>query len=78
MTLRLLPLVLLLFASCTNPYVKDHVSSLETGKDYPAYGGNNANNRYSPLTQINADNVNDLKPVWTYFANDTIKHPSRR
>ena len=41
-----------------------------TGNDYPAYGGNKANNRYSPLTQIRLENVKDLKPVWQYFAND--------
>lgn len=45
--------------------------TLETGKDFPTYGGNNLNNRYSPLAQINADNVKDLEVVWTYFANDT-------
>ncbi len=76
MILRLIPLALLLFAGC-NVFKEDNIS-IQTGKDYPAYGGNNANNRYSPLTQINADNVKDLEVVWTYFANDTIKHPSRR
>lgn len=40
-----------------------------TGRDYPVYGGNKANNRYSPLTQINADNVGALEVAWSYFAN---------
>ena len=44
--------------------------SRQAGVDYPAYGGNKANNRYSPLTQINMDNVKDLQVAWTYFAND--------
>ncbi|WP_342086385.1 outer membrane protein assembly factor BamB family protein [Dyadobacter sp. OTU695] len=34
--------------------------------DWPVYGGNNAGNRYSSLTQINKDNVKNLQPVWTY------------
>jgi len=61
---------LLFFASCKNKNENNAPVSMETGKDYPAYGGNKANNRYSPLTQINADNVKDLQMVWTYFAND--------
>jgi quinoprotein glucose dehydrogenase len=39
--------------------------------DYPIYGGNKQNNRYSPLTQINKDNVNDLQLAWTYNSADT-------
>lgn len=50
---------------------------MQTGKDYPAYGGNHANNRYSPLTQINAKNVKDLKVAWTYNANNTIGGTTR-
>jgi len=34
--------------------------------DWPNYGGNAANNRYSPLAEINLSNVKDLKVVWTY------------
>ncbi len=76
MTLRLLAIGLLVLTSCSTYDQKD--DTLQTGKDYPAYGGNNTNNRYSPLAQINADNVKDLEVTWTYFANDTIKYPSRR
>ena len=50
---------------------------METGRDYPAYGGNKANNRYSPLTQIHANNVKDLKVAWKYFANDSSSNVSR-
>lgn len=35
-------------------------------EDWPAYGGNNAGSRYSPLNQINTGNVQSLKPAWTY------------
>lgn len=34
--------------------------------DWPVYGGNNAGNRYSPLTQINKENVQQLQLAWTY------------
>lgn len=42
--------------------------SKETEKDWPTYGGNKAGNRYSPLNQINIDNVHKLEVVWTYRA----------
>src|ERR1700744_3815879 len=45
--------------------------------DWPVYGGNQYENRYSPLTQINKDNVMDLKPVWVYHAVDTDKRTQR-
>jgi len=34
--------------------------------DWPNYGGNKENNRYSPLAQINVGNVKNLKVAWTY------------
>jgi len=34
--------------------------------DWTAYGRNNAATRYSPLDQIDRDNVSELKPVWGY------------
>ena len=57
--------------SCKNNEPNIPTNSYETGKDYPVYGGNKRGNRYSPLTQINADNVKQLQIAWTYFANDT-------
>jgi quinoprotein glucose dehydrogenase len=41
-----------------------------TNFDYPVYGGNKAGNRYSPLMQINAKNVNNLQVAWTYETGD--------
>src|SRR5688572_13385408 len=70
MTLRLLALGLLVLVGCTDRDLNQDVTKLDVGMDFPAYGGNKANNRYSPLTQINADNVKNLKVAWTYFAND--------
>ncbi len=58
---------LMLIAGC-----KHSETSLETGKDYPVYGGNKAGNRYSPLDQINTTNVKNLQVAWTYYAGETV------
>ncbi|MBE7170636.1 MAG: PQQ-binding-like beta-propeller repeat protein [Williamsia sp.] len=50
---------------------KDKNSSPTTGNDWPAYGGNKQGNRYSPLSQITADNVKNLQVAWTYDAGTT-------
>ena len=34
--------------------------------DWPAYGRDPGGSRYSPLTQINRDDVKNLKVAWTY------------
>lgn len=44
----------------------------EAGKNWPTYGGNKAGNRYSPLTQINTANVNNLQVAWKYDARDPM------
>ncbi len=36
--------------------------------DWPSYLGNNERSHYSPLKQINAKNVGQLKVAWTYHA----------
>ena len=35
-------------------------------QDWPAYGGSTLQQRYSPLTQINRTNVQQLKVAWTF------------
>jgi quinoprotein glucose dehydrogenase len=60
----------LVFEGCNTTDSSEGKTSMQTGKDYPVYGGNKANNRYSPLTQINTENVKDLEVAWTYFANN--------
>lgn len=45
-------------------------SLLKTGEDWPAYGGGSNARRYSPLSQINRDNVAQLKRVWTFHTGD--------
>lgn len=44
--------------------------ALETGVDWPAYGGTHAATRYSPLTQITRDNVGELEQIWEFRTGD--------
>ncbi len=39
--------------------------------DWPVYGGQSAGDHYSPLRQINRDNVHTLKQVWTFDTGET-------
>lgn len=39
--------------------------------EWPVYGGDKGNRKYSPLDQINKDNVKNLKPVWQWESADT-------
>ena len=39
-------------------------------KDWSAYGGTSAGNRFSTLTQLNPENVADLKVAWTFHTGD--------
>lgn len=43
---------------------------LKTGADWPAWGGTDSAQRYSPLTQINKDNVGRLERAWTFRTGD--------
>jgi quinoprotein glucose dehydrogenase len=45
-------------------------SLLEVGADWPAYGGTYAARRYSPLSQITRDNVEELERAWLYRTGD--------
>lgn len=42
----------------------------ETGSDWPAYGGTIHGTRYSPLDQINLQNVGSLERVWEFHTGD--------
>jgi quinoprotein glucose dehydrogenase len=41
-----------------------------SGEDWPYYGHDAGGMRYSPLTQINRDNVSQLKVAWTFHSGD--------
>ncbi len=43
------------------------------GADWPVWGGGDAAQRYSPLNQINRDNVGQLERVWMYRTGDIPK-----
>lgn len=45
-------------------------SPRRAGADWPAYGGSFAARRYSPLTQINPDNVRELRRAWVFHTGD--------
>ena len=47
-------------------------AAMQTGNDFPVYGGNKAGNRYSPLHQIDTTNVQNLQVAWKYFANEPV------
>lgn len=48
-------------------------SLLQTGTDWPAYGGTESARRYSPLAQITPDNAGQLKRVWDIHTGDLPK-----
>lgn len=43
----------------------------DAGADWPAYGGTQSARRWSPLSQINRENVGELERVWTFRTGDT-------
>src|SRR5207253_222834 len=60
-------------AAAAIPQVKSTMvdpSPLQTGADWPAYGGSNSARRYSPLSGINRENVATLARDWTFHSGD--------
>lgn len=71
--------ILLLFAATLLPSLsesqnrkssKPESQSSNKVADWPAYGRDAGGSRYSPLDQINRQNVKDLKIAWTYRTGD--------
>ena len=58
-------------ASAPGPITNDDlVQGLKAdGSNWLTFGGNYANHRFSPLTQITPDNVAKLQPLWTFQTN---------
>ena len=46
--------------------------------EWRSYGGNLAAHRYSPLDQINADNVGDLRVAWRWYAGNFGPRPEQK
>jgi len=49
-----------------------------SGDSWPYYGHDAGGTRYSPLTQINRDNVTQLKVAWTFHTGDISEQSGRR
>ncbi len=47
------------------------------GGEWRVYGGDTGSTKYSPLDQINAGNVNELKIIWRWKANNFGPRPDR-
>jgi quinoprotein glucose dehydrogenase len=47
------------------PSLAEQTAEMGKTGDWPYYGGNKSFDRYSPLYQINAENVKDLEIAWT-------------
>lgn len=76
--LKSLAVGLLFLGSCVNSGPeKNNTSSPTTNVDWRDYGGNKAGNRYSSLTQINTENVKNLKLAWSYDTGEN-KDPNER
>jgi quinoprotein glucose dehydrogenase len=64
------PILLVAFALIT--------SAQTNASDWQHYGGDGGGSHYSPLTQIDRDNVSDLQLAWSYRTGDIERHPDRR
>jgi quinoprotein glucose dehydrogenase len=54
----------LIIFTLTAGHVTKSAAKIQT--DWPVYGGDSEDNRYSPLAQINRANVSKLEVAWTY------------
>jgi quinoprotein glucose dehydrogenase len=52
------------------PQAMSDASLMQVGVDWPAYGGTYNAQRYSPLDQINRENVRRLERAWTFRTGD--------
>jgi len=48
------------------------------GMEWPVYGGDQGATRYSPLDEINRDNVGNLKVAWVHHTEDAAQRPATR
>src|SRR5438128_2453939 len=58
-------LIFLALASCISTF-----SENAPAQEWPYYGGDAGGAKYSPLTQINRQNVKALRVAWTYHTGD--------
>ena len=65
------PLVILMLLATAGVFFAAQAPSSARRSEWPAYGGNPEQTRYSPLTQINTRNVRRLTVAWTYDTGET-------
>lgn len=53
-------------------------ASLAQDQEWPSYGGDLANTRYSPLDIVNRDNFNDLELAWEFDTSNFGPEPEYR
>jgi quinoprotein glucose dehydrogenase len=77
--MKFLPFLMLAFLLCGLRLAKSPRLGKSDGpdQDWPVHGGNNAGNRYSSLTQINKNNVKNLKLAWTFDTGEN-NNPAER
>jgi quinoprotein glucose dehydrogenase len=70
-------LVALLLAGCMPGPQRDLVAGGEAGSrgEWPHYGNDAGGSRYSPLTEIDRENVSRLRIAWTYRTGETVGDP---
>ena len=66
-TVFALALLVSLAAGCSRPFLRDDSGPIA---EWPEYGGDKGGLRYSPLTQITAQNVDRLERAWIYNHGD--------
>jgi len=59
--------------NAVEPTAPVNYATLETGADWPAYGGDHKATRYSPLEQITPANVGQLEKIWEFRTGDLPK-----
>jgi quinoprotein glucose dehydrogenase len=78
-TVRIAPLALLalLLAGCLPGPQRDLLAHGDAGSggEWPNYGNDAGGSRYSPLTEINRENVTRLRVAWTYRTGETVGEP---
>src|SRR5690242_8802400 len=66
-TSRVLPyLVACAAMTCLGQASNTKAPAAKTSDDWPMYGHDGGSTRFSPLTQINVENVSKLQRAWTY------------
>jgi len=63
------------FAICFLAIVTTLAQQGTQGGDWKAYGGDEGSTRYSPLDQINRDNIKDLRVAWVWKSDSLVPNP---